>query len=309
MAEKKITELPQSQTLSDTDYMFVNQGGNPVWVPTTKMKENAANAVEHPSVLPNPKKLKFTGAVTAEYDGSTEISVTIPAGGTSEGGTTDYTALTNKPQINNVELSGNKTLDQLGIQPKIADVAADKVEIEKQVVAPKVQAEQEIIAPKVSATTVEADNLYTNTQVDSKVNTKLDKNQGSSNAGKYLSVASNGYIQCVDPPNGGGGETSANIPRQEMQNTNTTVTLQPNILYVFPEMTTLTVTLATPSDNDIANEFHFIFISGSIATTLSLSNKDGSQIYSDTYSIKSNMMYEVSVLESIAYVKGVSNNA
>lgn len=32
-------------------------------------------------------------------------------------GTTDYTQLTNKPQINNVELQGNKTLVELGIQP------------------------------------------------------------------------------------------------------------------------------------------------------------------------------------------------
>jgi hypothetical protein len=33
------------------------------------------------------------------------------------GGTTDYTQLTNKPQINSVELSGNKSLSDLGIQP------------------------------------------------------------------------------------------------------------------------------------------------------------------------------------------------
>lgn len=32
-------------------------------------------------------------------------------------GTSDYSALTNKPQINSVELSGNKTLSDLGIQP------------------------------------------------------------------------------------------------------------------------------------------------------------------------------------------------
>lgn len=30
----------------------------------------------------------------------------------------DYTAITNKPHINNVELEGNKTLEDLGIQPK-----------------------------------------------------------------------------------------------------------------------------------------------------------------------------------------------
>ena len=32
-------------------------------------------------------------------------------------GATDYTQLTNKPQINSVELSGNKSLSDLGIQP------------------------------------------------------------------------------------------------------------------------------------------------------------------------------------------------
>ena len=37
---------------------------------------------------------------------------------TTSGGTTDYTALSNKPQINSVELSGNKSLDDLGIQAK-----------------------------------------------------------------------------------------------------------------------------------------------------------------------------------------------
>lgn len=36
----------------------------------------------------------------------------------SGGGTTDYVDLSNKPKINNVELNGNKTLDELGIQPK-----------------------------------------------------------------------------------------------------------------------------------------------------------------------------------------------
>lgn len=39
-----------------------------------------------PAALPNPNKLTFTGAVTAEYDGTEAISVNIPAGG---GGGTD----------------------------------------------------------------------------------------------------------------------------------------------------------------------------------------------------------------------------
>lgn len=46
------------------------------------------------------------------------LTISATGGGGGEGGTTDYTQLTNKPQINNVELSGNKTLDELGIQAK-----------------------------------------------------------------------------------------------------------------------------------------------------------------------------------------------
>ena len=41
----------------------------------------------------------------------------ITAHATSTGGTSDYVALTNKPQIGGVELTGNKSLSDLGIQP------------------------------------------------------------------------------------------------------------------------------------------------------------------------------------------------
>ena len=36
-------------------------------------------------------------------------------------GTTDYDDLTNKPSINNVELSGNKTSSDLGLQPELTE--------------------------------------------------------------------------------------------------------------------------------------------------------------------------------------------
>ena len=96
---------------------------------------------------------------------------------------------------------------------------------------------------------------------------------------------------------------SADIPRQEMQSTNTNVTLQPNVLYVFPEMASLTVTLAEPDNSNVANEYHFFFTSGQTATTLTLND-----VLSDAYSIEANMKYEVSILEGVAYIKGVSTN-
>lgn len=99
---------------------------------------------------------------------------------------------------------------------------------------------------------------------------------------------------------------SADIPRQEMQNTDTTVTLQPNTLYIFPEMASLTVTLGTPSDSNIVNEWHWFFDSGETACVFTLQNQDGSQVYTDAYSIDANMRYEVSVLNNVAYIKGVA---
>ena len=94
---------------------------------------------------------------------------------------------------------------------------------------------------------------------------------------------------------------SSATPRQEMSSSDTIVTLEPNKLYVFPEMASLTVTLGTPTDSDVANEYHFFFTSGATATTLTLND-----VLSDAYSVDANMKYEVSVLENVAYIKGVS---
>ena len=52
------------------------------------------------------------------------------------------------------------------------------------------------------------------------------------------------------------------VSRQEMSSSGTTVTLEPNKLYVFPEMASLTVTLAEPDNSNVANEYHFFFTSG-----------------------------------------------
>lgn len=77
------------------------------------------------SITPSIKKLTFTGGVTAEYDGTEDVTVNIPTGGS--GGTTNYSNLSNKPKINNVELSGNKTTTQLGISipTKVSDLTND----------------------------------------------------------------------------------------------------------------------------------------------------------------------------------------
>ena len=81
-------------------------------------------------------------------------------GGT--GGTTNYNDLTNKPQINGVELSGNKTSDDLGISGMTE-------EQEEQLN----QATEDIL-------------------------TKVDKDQGTENAGKVLGIGSDGMVTQVE---------------------------------------------------------------------------------------------------------------
>ena len=106
-----------------------------------------------------------------------------------------------------------------------------------------------------------------------------------------------------DPGDPGPKGDSGIVSRQEMSSSDTTVTLEPNKLYVFPEMASLTVTLAEPDNSNVANEYHFFFTSGQTATTLTLND-----VLSDTYSIEANMKYEVSILEGVAYIKVVSTN-
>ena len=93
------------------------------------------------------------------------------------------------------------------------------------------------------------------------------------------------------------------ISRVEKTSDDTTVSLDPNTLYVFPEMTSLSISLNAPEDTSIVNEYHFIFESGATATTFSLP----SNLKVDAYSIDANKIYEVSILESICYVRGVAS--
>ena len=97
----------------------------------------------------------------------------------------------------------------------------------------------------------------------------------------------------VTIPEGSGG--SGGTVRIEKLSTDTAVELEPNKLYVFPEMAELTITLAAPTDTGIANEYHFVFQSGATATTLTI--PDTVKIPSG-FTVDANKIYEISILES-----------
>lgn len=60
-----------------TAYQYAQEGG----YTGTEAEFAEKLAQEMPTTLPNPNKLILSGAVTAEYDGSAEVNVEIPAGG------------------------------------------------------------------------------------------------------------------------------------------------------------------------------------------------------------------------------------
>lgn len=80
------------------------------------------------------------------------------------------------------------------------------------------------------------------------------------------------------------------IERIEKLSTDTTVTLEPNKLYVFPEMTSLTYAIGEGT-----GEVHFIFRSGATATRVV--HPTGVNIGS--FSVDANKVYEVSILEGL----------
>lgn len=80
------------------------------------------------------------------------------------------------------------------------------------------------------------------------------------------------------------------IERIEKLSTDTTVTLEPNKLYVFQEMENLTYTIGEGT-----GEVHFIFRSGATATRV----VHPSNVNIGSFTVDANKIYEVSILEGL----------
>lgn len=89
-------------------------------------------------------------------------------------------------------------------------------------------------------------------------------------------------------------KTSTGIERIEKLSTDTAVELEPNKLYIFPEMAELVITLAEPSDTGIANEYHFVFQSGSTPTALAIPSAIK---LPSNFAVEANYVYRLSILE------------
>lgn len=126
---------------------------------------------------------------------------------------------------------------------------------------------------------------------DAEHRTVTDKEKQSWNNRQALTITYGGKAHIYD-----GNEAIAitietgGIERIEKLSTDTAVTLEPNKLYVFPEMESLAYTIGEGT-----GEVHFIFRSGATATRVV--HPAGVNIGS--FTVESNKVYEVSVLEGL----------
>ena len=82
--------------------------------------------------------------------------------------------------------------------------------------------------------------------------------------------------------------------------TNSSFTIKPNVKYIFGEREELTIQLNSPSNSSIVNHYMFEFISGDIATTLSLPT---SIKWTTTPSIKANKIYQISIENNLGVIQ------
>ena len=84
------------------DNLTTNASNKPLSAAQGVALKALIDGITIPTTLPNPQKLKFTGAVTAEYDGSAEQTVNIPTSGGS------YTL----PIMSDTQLGGGKAIEK-----------------------------------------------------------------------------------------------------------------------------------------------------------------------------------------------------
>ena len=106
-SNKSLIDAITTQKVSVTDIidnLTTNVANKPLSAAQGVALKALIDGITIPEALPNPQKLIFTGAVTAEYDGSTQQTINIPTGGGSD----SYTL----PIMSDTQLGGGKAVEK-----------------------------------------------------------------------------------------------------------------------------------------------------------------------------------------------------
>lgn len=92
-----------------------------------------------------------------------------------------------------------------------------------------------------------------------------------------------------------------NVPVIEHETSDTSLALTPNEYHIWDVVSSLSLSLAAPSDTSIYNEYMFEFTSGSSATTLTLPSDIKWVVEPD---IQANTTYQVSIVNNLGVIGG-----
>lgn len=239
-------------------------------------------------------------------------NIEIGGGG---GGTSDYTNLTNKPKINNVELKGNKSLNDLGIQPSGNYALKSEIPDVSNFITKDVNnLTYYTLSSGLSsvATSGSYNDLSNKPTIPSEVTETTVSNWGfTKNIGTITGITMNGaskgtsgvvdlgtVITSHQDISGKANKISV------VQTSASTIEINPNTFYKFGEVASLNITLASITDNTIYNEYMFEFVSGTTATTLTLPS---SIKWLETPTIDANKIYQCSIVDNVGLLVGVAN--
>lgn len=88
----------------------------------------------------------------------------------------------------------------------------------------------------------------------------------------------------------------------------TTFALTPNVFHIWGTVSSLSLTLATPTDATIVNEYMFQFDSGSTATTLSLPATIDWAESCGTLAVEVNKTYQISIVNNVGIWISIYNS-
>ncbi len=256
MFDNLLSDLSSALQETDNIDIDVEKVGNTSTVSITK-KDGTEKIVE---ILDGEKgaDAKINGVNTLSIEAGTNITLdqegstlTINSTGGGGGGTSNYNALTNKPKINNVELNGNKSLNDLGIQPA----------------GNYLTEETDPTVPSHVKNITQANITSWNNKSDFSGNyNDLTNKPTIPTVPTNVSAFTNdvGYLTQHQDISGKANKISV------VQTSASTIEINSNTFYKFGEVASLNITLASITDNTIYNEYMFEFVSGTTATTLTL---------------------------------------
>lgn len=210
----------------------------------------------------------------------------------SGSGSSDYTELTNKPSINGVTLYGNKTSTNLGL--------ASASDLDGKIDNPSGGTVGQVLKKTASGAEWADESGGGSSPSPASATPLMD---GTAAVGSSAAYARGDHVHPTDTSRAAASDLAAKADKVTEVTVSTagavTQALDAGKIYHFTgELTALTITLNAPASGQLA-EYHFDFLSGATAPTLTMPN---TVTMPDSFAVEANKRYEIDVLNNYGAV-------